>query len=446
MSSHSPLATASVTDTLKLLVDVLIPTVAKGAIIRRPAMVAIAERLDLDTRAVRRMQSLRRTYGADVLQLPVPFFPKAIVLGADEVNRILAQTPEPFATDTSLKHGALSHLQPKGSLISRGEERTARRQLNEQVLQSGIPVHHHAARFVDIVNEEAASLLERIGDVGTLAYDTFFDAWFRVVRRVTFGDDAHDDIDLTDMAFRLRKDGNWSFFKPQKKELRERFLSRLRERIASAPPESLAGMVWDIPNAEAGDLEHQVPQWLFAFDPAGMATARALALLASHPDAMERARQEVRDDTSSRQYLPFLRATVLEALRLWPTTPMVLRQTTERTPVGDDALKKETELLIYAPFFHRDDERLPFAHRFTPEIWEGGKTTSDWPLIPFSDGPGVCPGRNVVLLSTTAFLAAIIDRHDVTLTSHHQRTLNSEKPLPGTLNNFGLRFGLTPVA
>jgi cytochrome P450 len=160
---------------------------------------------------------------------------------------------------------------------------------------------------------------------------------------------------------------------------------------------------------------------------------------------MVRARQEIADDESGGQYLPYLRATVLESLRLWPTTPMVLRQTTKKTPLGDDTLQKDTGLLIYAPYFHRDERRLPFAHRFAPETWEGGKTASDWPLVPFSDGPGICPGRNVVLLTTSAFIARVIGGHELTLASHHKDTMRLDH-LPATLDNFRIRFRLSPRA
>ncbi len=445
MTTKHSVATASFPDTVKLLADVVIPTVAKGPIIRRPSVVRLVERFDLDARAVRRVQSLRDIYGSVTLQLPVPGIRRAIVLDPAQVGQILDGTPEPFTTDSTEKHGALSHLEPKGSLISRGEARTVRRQLNEDALQTNAPVHHHADRFVRIATEEAEALLAQTGDTGELAYGPFFDAWFRMVRRVVFGDDARDETELTDMSFRLRKDGNWAFFKPMKKDLRARFLHRLQERIDSAAPDSLAGMFRDIPNADAADPGEQVPQWLFAYDPAGMTTFRSLALLASHPDAMARAREELASDASGRQYLPFLRATVLESLRLWPTTPLLLRQTTRETQLGEDMLRKDTGLLIFAPYFHRDETRLPFANRFAPEIWEGGKTASDWPLVPFSDGPGICPGRNVVLLTTSAFLAALIDRHDARLVSRHAATMRPGS-LPSTLDNFHMRFRLSPSA
>jgi hypothetical protein len=89
-----------------------------------------------------------------------------------------------------------------------------------------------------------------------------------------------------------------------------------------AEPGSLAAVMARTRTTATTAPLHQVPQWLFAFDPAGMATFRALALLATHPQAAERGRAEARAATAeSGWHHPFLRATVLEALRLWPTTP-----------------------------------------------------------------------------------------------------------------------------
>ncbi len=166
-----------------------------------------------------------------------------------------------------------------------------------------------------------------------------------------------------------------------------------------------------------------------------------MALLASHLEHAERAREEIRANPgSARQFLPYLRATVLESLRLWPTTPMVLRQSTMKTRWETDIMPARTGILIFAPFFHRDDQRLPYADRFSPELWLEERSAADWPLIPFSGGPAICPGQNLVLLLTSAMLAALLDGRPVRLKPPTR--LDAHRPLPGTLNNYDLRFSL----
>lgn len=101
-----------------------------------------------------------------------------------------------------------------------------------------------------------------------------------------------------------------------------------------------------------------------------------------------------------------------------------------------------TSVLIHAPYFHRDERYLHAAHRFTPELWltpEGhSHTQTPWPLVPFSGGPGVCPGRHVVLLVTSHCLAALLGQARIVL--HPPEKLSAEAPLPGLLSPFHLRF------
>lgn len=96
--------------------------------------------------------------------------------------------------------------------------------------------------------------------------------------------------------------------------------------------------------------------------------------------------------------MPQLRAVMLESLRLWPTTPLILRETREPTTWRNGTLHKGTSLVIFAPFFHRDDEATcrsaPVCSR---TVWlndQNATQTGPWCLL--VERPGFCPGRNVV--------------------------------------------------
>lgn len=63
--------TASAADSALTLSEVLLRLISRGLIVRRPLVVAAAERLDLDRRAIRRLQKLRQRYGAGpLLRIP----------------------------------------------------------------------------------------------------------------------------------------------------------------------------------------------------------------------------------------------------------------------------------------------------------------------------------------------------------------------------------------
>jgi cytochrome P450 len=432
---------ATVRDTVRVLAGVLGPVLARGVIVRRPKVVGLAQRLDLDRRAVRTVQRLDRRYGPGPVLLAVPGRRQALVLSPAQVRRVLDETPEPFSSATMEKRASLAHFQPEGVLISTGEERAARRRLNEEVLDSESPLHRLAERFVVVAREEAAPLGRTLTTGDELSWDAFIDGWFQMVRRVVLGDGARDDEGLTDDLAELRSDANWAFARPRRHERRERFLRRLGEHLARAEPGSLAAVMAasDESTDPISAPVQQVPQWLFAFDPAGMAAFRALALLATHPAQAEAARAEVRSAAGeATPTLPFLRACILESLRLWPTTPAVLRETTTETDWDGHRLPAGTGMVIFAPYFHRDDRHLPFADRFEPGVWLGEQAEREWPLIPFSAGPGICPGRNLVLLVASTMLAALLD--DRTLELVGGGSLRPDRPLPGTFSPYRLRF------
>ncbi|GAA1145391.1 cytochrome P450 [Nesterenkonia lutea] len=439
--TQNPLPRATVGETLQALRDIQLPMVAKGPIIRRPKLVAASERFDLDGRGVRRAQTLADKYGRGPLMLNIPGRPMALILHPEDVHRVLDDSPEPFATAETLKRHALKHLEPKVALISHGTERTQRRRLNEVTLEHGSPIHQMADAFMPVVEQEAKVLLDQVGaDGGILEYKPFLDAWFRIVRRVVLGDSARENTELTALTEKLRADGNWAFLKPVDRKGRAALLDQMQAALDRAEPGSLAAFMSQRPQGSEAEPAQQIPQWLFAFDPAGMATFRALALLASHPARLEAVRHQITEEASeATPLLGRLRATVLESLRLWPTTPMILRETTTDVEFSHGVMPAGTSVLVFAPFFHRDDRQLDFAHHFAPELWEHPRTREDWPLVPFSAGPGLCPGRHLVLLLTSKFMAEILNQAEIELESH---TLDPQG-LPSLLNNFGLRFRLS---
>lgn len=73
------------------------PLIARGVIKRRRSMTNLVQAMDADRRAVQRMQALRDRYGPGPVQLQIPGRDIALVLDPEDVDRILAETPEPFA-------------------------------------------------------------------------------------------------------------------------------------------------------------------------------------------------------------------------------------------------------------------------------------------------------------------------------------------------------------
>jgi hypothetical protein len=434
------LVTASLRDTFAVFVEVMMPTLAKGVIIRRPKVVGLAEKLGLDTRAVKRLQSLRAKYGPGPILLPVPGRRQSVILSPDHVHRVLAGAPEPFAPATAEKRSALAHFEPRVSLISTPPERNDRGLFNEELLESRCPVHSMAEPFMSVVSGEVEALLSRPGH--ELSWNAFTVAWHRIVRRMILGEKAREDDELTDMLARLRSAANWGFLHPGRKALYKQFHERLNGYLACADEGSLAARIAALPKMEATAPAHQVAHYLFAFDAGGMATFRTLALLATHPRECTKVRKEIQAaGVSGRKNLPFLRACIFDCLRLWPTTPVILRETTREVEWDGGIMPANTHVLIYAPYFHRDDESLEYAHRFAPELWLEEEPGRSWPLIPFSGGPGICPARHLVPMMGSAIIAALLSSREIEL---RHPNLDPNKPLPGTLDNYRMSFTLRP--
>lgn len=437
---------ASRHETIQFGLRAALPAVATGVVRRRRLPMALAERFEADRAAIRLLARLRERHGPGPLRLRVPGRPVAVVLAPGDVERLLRDTPEPFTPDTAAKRAALGRFQPHGALLPRGSARDARRRCNEAVLETHRPLHHLAPALLRVLNDEIDRLTANVEARGELDWRRFDRAWQRIVRRLVFGEAAREDRDLTGALDALRRSGNWARLGRRRTRAREAFAARLRRAIGEAGPDTLAAAIRDYAPRDSGEAVHpedQVAHWLFAFDAAGMAVARTLALLAVNPGHRFAALNELAgEDPAEPAELPFLRACVLESLRLWPTTPLLLRESTAETRWGAGVLPAGTSFWIYTPLFHRDPGR-PYADRFAPDIWLDGTARDDPSLVPFSGGPARCPGRNLALFCATGALARLLREREWRLTS--PSPLYAGRPVPATLDHFALEFRPEPA-
>ncbi|MFF5986046.1 cytochrome P450 [Prauserella flavalba] len=427
---------ATIPDTAKVAGGVVLPTLAGGVIKRRPRVMALAERLQLDRPAIGLLRGLHARYGAGPLLLRVPGRSIALVLDAQDVERVLTNTPAPFHPAGFEKRAALNHFQPHAVLATKSTEREPRRRYNEAVLETGHDLYSLADQARTVVREETERLLADATELDWAAFNT---AWWRIVRRIVFGDAARDEHAVTDELARLRLRANWAFLWPKAGRAQQSLQRRISELLDRAESGSLAAKISELPTEPGIDPAGQVPHWLFAFDAAGMATLRTLALLATHPRQAARAHADLDDPA-----LPYLRGCVLDTVRLWPTTPVLLRESTTATSWHGTQLPPGTTFFVFTPYFHRDPEAIPFADGFDPQAWLDGRAEQHPALVPFSDGPAKCPGENLVLFVTSTMLAELLRRGDYRLMS--PQALSPQRPLPATLDNFGLRFAAEPKA
>src|SRR5215216_2715140 len=95
--AESSVPRVSLRETGGLGTDVLLPLLARGVILRRKRIVGLLDRLDADRRPIRRMGILRDRYGRGPVLMRLLGRDIVLMLAAEDVRRVLAQTPEPFA-------------------------------------------------------------------------------------------------------------------------------------------------------------------------------------------------------------------------------------------------------------------------------------------------------------------------------------------------------------
>ena len=183
-----------------------------------------------------------------------------------------------------------------------------------------------------------------------------------------------------------------------------------------------------------------------ALDAVRTAVFNALALLTTDPAAHERALAEVRAADAAHgpgtvaglADLAFVRACLLDSVRLWPAAAMLVRVTAAETEWYGETLPIGSRVLIPVVAHHRA-RRLPQANRFAPDLWLDGSADADWQMNVFSRGGAQCAGRNLALLLGTASLAELLRQGEFELL---RPKLAPDRPLPYGMNPLNVRFAV----
>jgi cytochrome P450 len=416
---------ASLVEGLRFTAQVAVPNLIAGLFRRRRTVTALSSATGTDSLAHSFMAGLKRSHGDGPMWIRVGTDETLLALGPDAIRHALEQAPDPFAADPEPKRSAMQKFQPDALTISRNPEWEDRRRFTEAVLETGNPRHRFAEHFEQASREEASKL------PSALDWETWNEAVRRAARRVIIGDRAADDAALSQMLGELMDKAN----PPGRGDasLLERYTERLDEHVKRAEPESLVALFAEAPVTDRTKPERQVTHWLFALgDTLAINAFRCLALLAVHNAERERASG---DDA-------YLGACLEEAMRLWPTTPMLSREAVRDTEWNGVPLRKGTQVMIVNTFNHRDSEAFESADRFSPEQWlPDGAAAEDWTFNHFSHGPQGCPGANIAFVVGKAMLAELLRGREIRLL---EPRLDAAKPLPKSLDYFGLRFELNP--
>ena len=411
-----------------------IPSYLSGLFTRNRFWVGVWTWLQIDRLGVRFVSRLRRRYDAGYLFTRVSGSTALLVLDHSGIDHVLARSPQMYG-DAASKHRGMTHFQPGAVTISRDDEWKDRRRFNEAVLETGHASHKLGDEFLDVIIHSVSEMHQAAG--AQLLWRDFDECFEQIASGIIFGVEPEVGRPLFDRLTKMMRESNRVFGLRKSKHF-DAFYTDIRSQLASPGRGSLVSLCPHMASTETTHVENQIPHWMFAIrETLAINTARALALLISHPREEERAREELvwRNGMTAQDIhdLKFLEACVQEAMRLWPTTPFIAREAVGEEVVAGSAILPGTQVLILNTFNHRDHETSVTADTFYPDQWYDG--VPDLPYNHLSGGPQVCAGKDLALFIAKATLAVLLHKAHYTL---ERPKLSPARPLPAMLNHFRL--------
>jgi cytochrome P450 len=313
------------------------------------------------------------------------------------------------------------------------------------------------AGYAGLMGEAAASALERALPAGAVTGEVGMDALFSrvamdVILRTLFGQQLEGEAEAAIEATRVMGEtGMREMFFPitlpdwlplPGKVAKRRAMRTLRGLVGGhiqrrrALPDAAQGndllsrllALRDEETGEALSEQELFDQCIVSFQAGHETTATALLwwsrLLAAHPQAAARAGEEVDAVLAGRvpgaedaAALPFLTATLKEAMRLYPPiAALMTRRTTREITVGGWTIAAGTLLYVTPWVLHRDRRWWPQPSEFRPERFlPGAPEVPRGAYIPFGVGPRVCLGQHFAMLEMVIVAAMLLQRYEMEL-------------------------------
>ncbi|PQB05151.1 cytochrome P450 [Aureitalea marina] len=171
---------------------------------------------------------------------------------------------------------------------------------------------------------------------------------------------------------------------------------------------------------EPMEMEQLIDEISILFVAGHETTANALTftlfLLAEHPEIQERVYEEVSgldwDNSSSAHHLralPFTRAVIDEAMRLYPPAWITDRENLEDDEVAGFSIRRDTLIGVSFYELHRNPDYWDDPERFEPKRFlDGLPAKSAEAYFPFGAGPRMCIGMGFAISEMLLVVTAIV--------------------------------------
>ena len=205
-----------------------------------------------------------------------------------------------------------------------------------------------------------------------------------------------------------------------------RVLMQAEPQRHTQPQNLLEAMLAAADRPDSGLIDAQVAGNVMTMLLAGEdTTANTIAwmiyLLWTHPQALARACDEVRDKVRDCQQptmdevsdLEFIEACIHETMRLKPVGPQLPLQANADVLVGDVQVPKGTIVINLLRVDSVREELVPQAAQFAPERWLEANNPAKRLSTPFGAGPRICPGRYLAMLEMKIAMTVLLGHFDI---------------------------------
>lgn len=203
-------------------------------------------------------------------------------------------------------------------------------------------------------------------------------------------------------------------FKIAHKEF-ENYFRELNSRASKTGDGNLLKYLAQDPNCNEQELYNEAMTFFVAgFETTANTLFWCMYCLAHNPEAISKINQELSsvdlnsfNDLESMKQLPFIRACVMEGLRLYPVAWFRSKVAAADTTIGGYEIEKGNIVWVCSYLTHRDEQLWEEASKFQPERFmnENAKAVKPFSYVPFGGGKTFCIGKEMAMMELVMVVA-----------------------------------------
>ncbi|KAL5018624.1 hypothetical protein ScPMuIL_004346 [Solemya velum] len=173
------------------------------------------------------------------------------------------------------------------------------------------------------------------------------------------------------------------------------------------------------------DIQEEVDTFMFeGHDTTAAAMSWAIHCIGADQNVQKKLQEEMDEifGTSDRQAsmedlkrMKYLECVIKEALRLFPSVPIIGRVLAEDDQIGNYHIPAKTTVMVIPKMLHMDAQYFPDPEKFDPDRFttENSARRHPYCYVPFSAGLRNCIGQKFALLEEKTVLSSILRKYNI---------------------------------